>query len=48
MSVMRTFGRDEKRTPHVHMFMTSGSVDKNTDKKGACDYHPSFFKKTPL
>jgi hypothetical protein len=30
MTVMHTFGRDEKFSPHIHALMTSGGIDKKT------------------
>jgi hypothetical protein len=46
MSVMHTFGRDTKFTPHIHALMTSGGIDKTLTRWVACDYLPyPFFKK---
>jgi hypothetical protein len=46
MSVMHTFGRDEKFTPHIHVLMTSGGIDMTLSKWVPCDFLPyPFFKK---
>jgi hypothetical protein len=47
MSVMHTFGRDEKFTPHIHALMTSGGIERETLTTWVpSDYLPyPFFKK---
>jgi len=46
MSVMHTFGRDEKFTPHIHALMTSGGIDATHSKWVPSEYLPyPFFKK---
>lgn len=46
MSVMHTFGRDEKFTPHIHTLMTSGGIDNTATNWVPCDFLPyPFFKK---
>jgi hypothetical protein len=47
MSVMHTFGRDEKFTPHIHTLMTSGGIDADSLTTWiASDFLPyPFFKK---
>ena len=46
MDVMHTFGRDIKFSPHIHVLLTCGGLDKSETRWVKCDYLPEkYFKK---
>ena len=46
MSVMHTFGRDCKFSPHIHVLMTVGGVNQSVNKWISCPYIPHEFLKS--
>lgn len=46
MDVMHTFGRDIKSTPHIHVLLTCGGLDKTQTQWVPCEFLPEkYFKK---
>ena len=46
MDVMHTFGRDVKFSPHIHVLLTCGGLDKSETQWVKCNFLPeAYFKK---